>query len=294
MSAAVGWRPLWLVLVLAPLVVGAQREIDARLGRHRATEEALFVWSGKAVRLMAPGLENLMADLYWLRTVQYFGGQRVFDREKRLDLLEPLIEITTTLDPRFELAYRYGAIFLAEPRPQGAGQAEAALRLLEKGAREMPTSWKVRWDAGYFRHLFLGDPSGGARILLEAAEIDGAPDWLRTLAAAMTSKAPGERGFARVLWQQIHDEAEAAPIRRNARFHIDYLDSSDRRDELQSRVDRFHATQARWPRFLGELAVDPKLLADVARFPFEYDANSGRVTISRRSPLWRLERWKAL
>lgn len=288
------WRPLWLVLVIAPLVVSVQREIDSRLGRHRATEEALFVWSGKAVRLMAPGLENLMADLYWLRTVQYFGGQRVFERDKRFDLLEPLIEITTTLDPRFELAYRYGAIFLAEPLPNGAGQAEAALRLLEKGAREMPTSWKVRWDAGYFRHLFLDDPAGGARILLEAAEIDGAPYWLRTLAAAMKSKAPGERGFARVLWQQIHDEAEAAPIRRNARFHLDYLDSADRRDELQSRADRFHATRARWPQTLGELGVEPRLLADLTRVPFDYDANSGRVTISRRSPLWRLERWKAL
>lgn len=287
-------RTPWLLLLLLPLIAGVQRELDARLGRYRATEEALFVWSGTAVRRMAPGLENVMADLYWLRTVQYFGGQRAFDRDKRFDLLEPLIEITTTLDPRFELAYRYGAIFLAEPWPQGAGQAEAALRLLEKGAREMPQSWRIRWDAGYFRHLFMDDPAGGARILLEAAEIPEAPYWLRTLAAAMKSKAPGERGFARQLWQQIHDEAEAAPIRRNARLHLDYLDAADRRDALQALVDRFHEAQGRWPRSLAEVVRDRALLTDAAGVTWDYDATTGRVRIARLSPLWRLDRWKAL
>ncbi len=55
----------------------------------------------------------------------------------------------------------------------------------------MPQSWRVRWDAGYFRHLFMDDPAGGARVLLEAAELPDAPYWLRTLAAASEeSKAP--------------------------------------------------------------------------------------------------------
>jgi len=35
--------------------------------------------------------------------------------EKRFDLLVPLVNITIALDPRLEIAYRYGATFLAEP-----------------------------------------------------------------------------------------------------------------------------------------------------------------------------------
>ena len=36
-------------------------------------------------------------------------------------LLYPLLDITTTLDPHFNIAYRFGAIFLSEPYPGGAG-----------------------------------------------------------------------------------------------------------------------------------------------------------------------------
>jgi hypothetical protein len=68
----------------------------------------LYLWSGEHVKRLVPGFENLAADLYWLRTVQYFGGQRLFVSDKRFELLRPLIDITTTLDPRLEIAYRYG------------------------------------------------------------------------------------------------------------------------------------------------------------------------------------------
>ena len=81
----------------------------------------LYLWSGAHVKRLFPGFEGLAADVYWLRTVQYFGGQRLFATSKRFELLRPLIEITTTLDPRLEIAYRYGAIFLSEPSPARGG-----------------------------------------------------------------------------------------------------------------------------------------------------------------------------
>ena len=48
-------------------------------------------------------------------------------------LLYPLLDITTTLDPLFNIAYRFGAIFLAEAYPAGAGRPDLAIALLEKG-----------------------------------------------------------------------------------------------------------------------------------------------------------------
>ena len=51
-------------------------------------------------------------------------------------LLYPLLDLTTTLDPRFNIAYRFGAIFLAEPYPGGPGRPDLAIALLEKGLRE--------------------------------------------------------------------------------------------------------------------------------------------------------------
>jgi len=114
----------YLPLMLLPAVPLAQMRVDRALGSLRSQEEVLYLWSGDHVKRLCLGFEGVMADIYWLRTVQYFGGQRAFSRSKDFSLLEPLIDITVSLDPRFEIAYRYGAIFLSEPKPLGAGRPE--------------------------------------------------------------------------------------------------------------------------------------------------------------------------
>jgi len=106
-------RLLVLLVLLLPAVPWLQTQIDRRAGGFRVQEEVLYLWSGTHVKRLFPGFEALAADVYWLRTVQYFGGERLFRADKRFELLRPLVDITTTLDPRLEIAYRYGAIFLS-------------------------------------------------------------------------------------------------------------------------------------------------------------------------------------
>ena len=181
-----------LLLLLVPVVPWSQRQIDRRAGAFRPQEEVLYLWSGRQVKRLFPGFEALAADIYWLRTVQYFGGQRLFASGKRFDLLRPLIEITTTLDPRLEIAYRYGAIFLSEAAPFGAGRPREGVEVLAEGVRNLPDSWRLRQDLGFFHYIYLKDPQRAAAILLEAAEIPGAAFWLRTMAADLLAKG-GDR-----------------------------------------------------------------------------------------------------
>src|SRR5207244_148830 len=153
----------WAFVLLVPVVPFVQRHIDAGLGVYRAQEEALYL-TGKQLRRLSPGFEDLMADLYWLRTVQYYGFQRIWGGQ-RYDLLFPLADIVTTLDPRLEIAYHYGAIFLCEARPAGAGDPQAGIALLEKGVRNNPGNWRLRQDLGFFTFTFTGDAQRGAQIL---------------------------------------------------------------------------------------------------------------------------------
>ena len=97
-----------------------QSRIDERFGEYRSTEEILYIEDGELLKKVLLGFDNVAADLYWLRTVQYFGGKRLRDPEKRFDLLEPLLDITTDLDSHLKIAYSYGAVFLSEPLPEGA------------------------------------------------------------------------------------------------------------------------------------------------------------------------------
>jgi hypothetical protein len=283
-------RPVALVLLLAlPAIPLAQAQLEVRWGRFRAQQEILYLWSGAQVKRLAPGYENLMADVYWLRTVQYYGGQRLFSRAKRFELLEPLVNITTTLDPRLEIAYRYGAIFLCEPWPNGKGDAEAGIRLLEKGVRNLPNSWRIRQDLGYFRYVFLGDATGGAKVLLDAARLPGAPFWLESLAGMVLARG-GDRETARAVWRRMYEQAEGGIIRDNALYNLRRLDGLDTLDALNAAVDRFKQAHGRAPRDVSELrastGVAPRVLVDPTGIPFEYNASTGRFWFSRSSRLW--------
>jgi len=241
------------------------------------------------VKRLFPGFHGLAADVYWLRTVQYFGGERLFSTQKKFELLRPLIEITTALDPRLEIAYRYGAVFLSEPPPMGAGRPHEGVEILAEGARRNPGSWRLRQELGFFYFLYLHDPQEAARILNEAAEIPGAAFWLRTLAAQLLDQG-GDRESSRRMWRAMYEESEEGVLRDNARFQLLILDARDQADALTAAVARFEKDHGRRPRDLAELrraGYSKGPFADPVGVPFQYDERTGQVEIARQSTLWR-------
>ena len=78
-----------------------------------------------------------LSDVYWIRAVIYYGGRAARSRPARsYDQLYPLLDLVTSLDPQFKVAYRFGALFLSEPPPGGPGRPEQAIALLERGVEQ--------------------------------------------------------------------------------------------------------------------------------------------------------------
>jgi tetratricopeptide (TPR) repeat protein len=278
-----------LLALLAPAVPWAQAHVDRYGGVFRPQEEVLYLWTGGQVARVFPGFDGLAADLYWLRTVQYFGGERLYSREKRFELLHPLIEITTSLDPRLEIAYRYGAVFLSEPPPVGAGRPREGIDVLQQGAQRNPRSWRLSQNLGFFYFLYLHDARRAAAVLERAADIPGAAFWLRTLAADLLAKG-GDRAAARKMWQRMLDQAEKGVLKENAREQIRILDALDMADRLRAAVAAYERSRGRRPESLAELARSGAWrgpLVDSAGVPFHYDEKTGEVGVARSSPLWR-------
>ena len=67
-----------------------------------------------------------------MRAVVYYGGSAQCGAENgttaNFDLLYPLLDLVTSLDPHFKVAYRFGAMFLTEPYPGGPGGRISPLR----------------------------------------------------------------------------------------------------------------------------------------------------------------------
>lgn len=282
-------RRLAGALLFVPIAM-VQIHVDRTLGEFRAQEEVLYVWSGGQLKRMAPGFEGVMADLYWLRTIQYFGGERAYSKDKRYELLKPLIDITTALDPRMEIAYRYGAIFLSEGSPIGAGRPREGIALLERGAPLVNEGWRLRQQAGYFTFLFLNDPRKASQILLDASKMPGAPYWLESLAGQLLLRG-GERELSRQIWRQIHEQSEPGAMRDNAAIHLEQLDTLDALDAVAERVESYKQRTGRWPPALDALKAAglPGRVSDPCGIPVDYDPGTGKVKVSRSSPCWRPE-----
>jgi hypothetical protein len=280
-------------LAAIPLLAASmwlQGELDRRGGERDAGVDVLYLWPGQHVRRLFPGFEGIAADLYWLRTVQYFGGQRAFAHGSDLPLLGPLLDITVTLDPRMEIAYRYGATFLAEPAPLGAGRPQEALALLTRGTRALPENWRLRQDLGFFYFLYLNDHERAAQVLLEASRLPGAAFWLKNLAADVLARG-GDRATSRVMWRQIRDQSEGV-VRANAEVNLQVLDARDQADALTALVEEFRRRAGRRPLALDELRAAgllPRAPLDSSGAPFTYDRETGRVHVSPTSTLYRPE-----
>src|SRR5262249_48115752 len=129
MTLAAKFRPWLLLLALVPgfaSVWRLQRAIDARLASFHQEQDELVLRSAPMLKFMSLEYAPLLADLYWTRVVQYYGNNSAKEKVK-LDLLWPLLDITTTLDPHLIPAYRFGSTFLAEPPPRGAGLPDRAI-----------------------------------------------------------------------------------------------------------------------------------------------------------------------
>jgi len=72
--------------------------------------------------------------------------QQARNRSANLDLLWPLLDVTTTLDPNLIAAYHFGGMFLSDSPPRGAGQPQQGIKLLERGIRANPEHWRFFQD----------------------------------------------------------------------------------------------------------------------------------------------------
>ncbi len=250
--------------------------------------ELLYVRSGAVMRRLTTGFNTLAADVYWIRALQDYGGTKLAkDADKTYPLLYPLLDITTSLDPRFTIAYRFGAIFLAEPYPGGPGRPDLAVTLLEKGLKTEPHQWEYMQDIGFVYYWWEHDFQKAAAWFGKAAAVPGAPWFLKSLAAT-TLEVGGDRRASRLMWQQLYENAGTAWLRQDAAWRLEQLSAMDQIDRLQAIVNAWHGRTGRWPASwtaLVRAGVLPGIPLDPTRTPYGLDPSTGHVSIGAASPL---------
>lgn len=279
-------------LAMTALVSGSVGLQIVRDGRVPTVpvDRRLYITSGDLMKKLALSYDSLLADIYWIRAIQHYGGERRSDIPKRYNLLYPLLDLTTSLDPRFMMAYRFGAIFLMESYPGGAGRPDLAIRLLEKGIRQTPDKWEYYLDIGFVYYWRLSDYRHAAEWFRRGGDLPGGPWWLRSYAAVMLAKG-GDRQSSRFLWLNLYQTSQDDWIRNNALLRLRQLDALDQIDQLYRIVGEYRRRTGRLPQTWNEV-VSARLLRgvplDPSGTPYLLDTLRGDVTVSSRSQLYPL------
>ncbi len=284
--------------LLATLVVaGLLASIGLQVARERwypqvgSPVDELYFTSGDAVGRLALSYESLLADVYWIRAIQYFAATRLQHRPiVGEDLLYPLLDVTTTLDPAFNIAYRFGAIFLAENRRSGLGRPDLAVQLLDKGTAQNPHRWEYLYDKAFVHYWYFGDPTTAAHWFGEAAKVPDSPEWMPGLAAYMLAQG-GDRTSSRFLFRRIYETAEHEYMREMAALRLGQLDALDIIDQLNLQLERYERETGE-PAHSWEPLVRRGLLrgvpADPSGTPFVIDPATGLATVSTESEYYPL------
>lgn len=298
MPGARGVHPVILAAAAGSLALAVALQVarDRAFPENaEAVQRLLYVRSPSLIGRMVLSFDAVAADVYWIRTIQHYGGDRLDTggRIRKYQVLYPLLDITTSLDPYFTIAYRFGAIFLGEAYPGGAGRPDQAIMLLRKGIAVQPRKWEYYHDIAFIHYWQLRDTEAAADWFRRASEQPDAPRWLLPLAAAMLTEG-SDLASARFIWTQMLNGDQEWLRKRAERGlqQIDALAEIPQLDAIVSAVPGRAGEPYSWAAVVraGRLPGTP---LDPAGTPYVLDPATGRVSVAESSPLFPMPRFDA-
>jgi len=279
-------------LTLALLVASAGAAAAARLAlepeasRRAPVRDPAFLPSGKVLRAASFGQRLLLADLYWLRTVQYMG-ETIMAESQRWEALYPLAEIVTDLDPRFGYVYQIAGSNLAGL----AGRHAEADKILKKGMKNVPDRWMLLFVYATNKFVYEEKYAEAAEYARRASALARRPD-LALLAANLSALADTEVEYGAAL--AFLDQAMKDAANPDLRVQLEARRVKVATYEVLSRVEKalaaFQQATGRRAGWLGELVPGylPWFPEDPSGGTIRYDPATGQVAssvVGQRAPL---------
>jgi len=284
-----GISKAWLLVLVIPLgfagIWRLQHTIDEQHAALSQEQDVVVLQSPRLAKLMSLEYAPLLADVYWTRVVQYYGNKHM-KQETNLDSLWPLLNITTTLDPNLLVAYRFGAMFLSQRRPTGAGRPDLAVELIQRGIKANPDYWRLYQDLGFVYYYDLKDYKKASEAFLEGSKKPGSQLWMKVMAAKIAEE--GESFSTSVfLWRDLYENTKDPLLKNNALTHLQLLQVQLDCAQLNQLAEAYEKKFSKHPARMSDL-VQAGILRGVPQDPAGYPyvfAEDGKADLSLDSPL---------
>jgi hypothetical protein len=195
-----------------------QERVDAERTKLQLESDELTLRSPAVMKRLSLEYAPLLGAIYWTRAVQYFGGKHQ-EHNSNLEQLWPLLDIATTLDPNLTVAYHFGATFLSDAAPRGAGQPDKAVALLERGIQANPDHWRFYQDLGNVYYFDKKDYVKASQAFEAGSRLPGTPVFMKIMAAKIAAEGESlETSYA--LWLDLYQTTTNKEVQKNAEDHL--------------------------------------------------------------------------
>jgi hypothetical protein len=189
-----------------------------------------------------------------------------------------MCDLVTDLDPRAEHVYRFAGVIL----PWEAGDADAGIRLLEKGIRTFPESWMMHYWLGFNYYFFKSDFRQAATYMRRAAELPDAHPNAARLAALLYRQEYGAETASEFL-REMERNTDDPQMHEVVQRHLLEARLTEDLEQLTHAVGIYRARFERVPTALHDL-VESGIVAALPPEPFggayRLDPTTGVVTSS--------------
>jgi hypothetical protein len=238
---------LWFFCIFGSFFISVQ--IDKKYPSIEI-EDLLYLPSGKFLKGAALSFDEMLADLLWIKSLAYFGGHSLTDKD--FFWLDHLIDIVTTLDPLFQYPYEFGGIILATE----IKNAEKSNHLLEKGMKNVPKNHERYWYLPFFaafNHMYyLADNKMAAHYLEIASRFPQAPPYLPKLAAKLYANA-GEPEMAIPFLEEIIQGTNNPELKESLQQRLNEIINYNNILLLDEAKKKFIGKFHRLPKTINEL-----------------------------------------
>src|SRR4030042_3125540 len=162
-------------LILAGFI---QFSYDSKVNYFAEKKTFISLPSGKTLKILSFGNANLVADVLFIWSIQFYS---TLNLTNRFDFIDNIFNVITDLNPQYRAAYYYGATIMALE----AKEYRMAIRLLQKGSQNMTQEWIFDYEAGYYAYKFLNDVDLAEKFYLNASGKPDAPPIIKRMRAHM-------------------------------------------------------------------------------------------------------------
>ena len=249
----------------------------------RKERETLYLPTGKGLKHFGFGYTNMLANLIWFNTINYFGKHHKTDQ--KYDWFFHMCKLTTSLDPHAPKVTEFCGNMLAWE----VHTPEKSIEILSKTIKQRPEDWVLYYLRGSINMSFLDNIEDANKDYLKASNYPEAPALITRLAAKSLIELEKPQAAVDFLEDKI---ANSKDLETREALKIRLLEAQNELYIfiLENAITKYRSLYSKNPPDLGTLK-DAGLVKEIVKDPLggEYRYDPVTNTVSSEAGIKRIK-----